>query len=98
MAIWATEDLATITSYIDGLTINSADDWRAAWPGGDDTAIQTADIDLHGAIEDMEINETESEVILKIVYRATETADEETGEIDFTTEEINKTWPIAVEE
>ena len=80
------------------MTINSADDWRAAWPGGDDAEIQIGDIDLHGAIEDMQINETESEVILKIVYRTTETADEETGAIDFTTEEINKTWTIAVEE
>lgn len=98
MAILTTEDLTTITGYIDGLTINSVDDWHAAWPGDDDSAVHTADIDLNGAIENIKINSTESEVILKIVYKATETANDETGAIDFTTEEINKTWTIVVEE
>lgn len=98
MAIWTTEDLAVITGYIDGLAINSADDWRAAWPGDIDSAVNEADIDLHGAIEDLEIRESETEVVLKIVYKATETTDDETGAIDFTTEEINKTWTIVVEE
>ena len=98
MAIWTTEDLAVITGYIDGLAINSADDWRAAWPGDADSAVNEADIDLHGAIEDLKIRESETEVVLKIVYKATETTDDETGAIDFTTEEINKTWTIVVEE
>lgn len=99
MAIWTTEDVTTITTYLDGLTITSHDDWNAAWPGGDEAAIQVADIDLRGAIIklDNDISVDGSEYFVNITYKDSETADEETGELNFTSAEINKTWPIATE-
>jgi len=97
MSYWTTEDVTTITTYLDGLTITSADDWHAAWPGPEDATIQVADIDLNGAIADFKLFESDTEVTVNIVYNDSETVEPETESIIHTTAEINKTWTIAAE-
>lgn len=97
MAFWTTEDVTTITTYLDGLTITSSDDWAEAWPGPEDAAIQVADIDLNGAVVNLTVNESDTEVTVNIVYNNSETVEEETEALVFTTAEISKTWTIATE-
>ena len=98
MAIWTEDDVALITSYLDGLTINDKHEWRAAWPGDETSALHTADIDLASAIEDIDHDDSsDTEFSIKIVYRNSESFDEDGAETGFTTEEIIKTWPIATE-